>query len=197
MTVSLKQLNNEDEQEGALPSAAPHIIYWGCHDSPLGPLLLGVSDEGVSRLEFASGYGLAYDLGEWKKEWPSTTFIADSSRTAILASKFSHMNPHNLGLGALALYGTAFQLKVWKAMLHIEPGKTMSYSEMAGLVGKPQAARAVALALNNPPPHVVTSSPMKKSPTFQEALHQSETLDDLIAEKNDLLAALSALARSA
>ena len=44
------------------------------------------------------------------------------------------------------LLGTAFQKKVWDALMKIPRGETRSYAELAGALGKPQGARAVARA---------------------------------------------------
>ncbi len=49
----------------------------------------------------------------------------------------------NIGL-PLDIQGTAFQRKVWNALGKIPTGKTISYSELAKIIGKPGAARAVA-----------------------------------------------------
>ena len=46
----------------------------------------------------------------------------------------------------LAPRGTAFQQDVWKAVQAIEPGSTRSYKEIATLVGRPNASRAVGMA---------------------------------------------------
>ncbi|MCB5264992.1 MAG: methylated-DNA--[protein]-cysteine S-methyltransferase [Candidatus Cloacimonetes bacterium] len=60
--------------------------------------------------------------------------------------------------------GTPFQLMVWEELLRIPYGQTISYREMAELIGKPKAARAVGNALGaNPisiliPCHRVISS---------------------------------------
>jgi len=49
------------------------------------------------------------------------------------------------GLGLpLDIRGTAFQRRVWEALRQIPAGKTVSYAEIAGRVGRPGAARAVA-----------------------------------------------------
>lgn len=51
------------------------------------------------------------------------------------------------GLGhelPLDLRGTAFQVRVWRALLDIPPGETASYAEIARRIGAPTAARAVA-----------------------------------------------------
>jgi AraC family transcriptional regulator, regulatory protein of adaptative response / methylated-DNA-[protein]-cysteine methyltransferase len=44
----------------------------------------------------------------------------------------------------LDVRGTAFQRRVWEALRHIPAGKTTTYTEIAGRMGSPRAARAVA-----------------------------------------------------
>ena len=46
----------------------------------------------------------------------------------------------------LAIRGTAFQRRVWKALQQIPPGSTVSYSDIANKIGVPKAIRAVAQA---------------------------------------------------
>jgi O-6-methylguanine DNA methyltransferase len=49
--------------------------------------------------------------------------------------------------------GTEFQQSVWRAMLEIGPGETLSYGEVARAIGKPRALRAVGGACGaNPIP---------------------------------------------
>ena len=47
---------------------------------------------------------------------------------------------------ALAPEGTEFQRRVWKELLRIPHGKTISYGELAMRVGNPKASRAVGAA---------------------------------------------------
>ncbi len=47
--------------------------------------------------------------------------------------------------------GTEFQKKVWKKLLKIPYGKTMSYQEIAEAIGNPNAQRAVGSACNKNP----------------------------------------------
>lgn len=51
----------------------------------------------------------------------------------------------------LRLFGSPFQLKVWKTLYELPP-RLYSYTELAGLVGVPQGVRAVA--------HVVAINPV-------------------------------------
>ena len=46
----------------------------------------------------------------------------------------------------LDLVGTAFQKKVWDALMKIPAGTTRSYAELATQLGQPKSARAVASA---------------------------------------------------
>ena len=56
----------------------------------------------------------------------------------------------------LDLHGTAFQLRVWNALLQIPYGETRSYLQIARAIGSPAAVRAVGAANGaNPIPIVV------------------------------------------
>ena len=46
----------------------------------------------------------------------------------------------------LDIRGTAFQQRVWAALRKIPVGETRTYAELAGAIGVPKAARAVASA---------------------------------------------------
>jgi methylated-DNA-[protein]-cysteine S-methyltransferase len=52
---------------------------------------------------------------------------------------------------SLDLQGTEFQKKVWKALLGIPFGTTVSYADIAKKIGKPKAVRAVGSANNKNP----------------------------------------------
>jgi methylated-DNA-[protein]-cysteine S-methyltransferase len=51
--------------------------------------------------------------------------------------------------------GTPFQTSVWRALRKIRRGKTISYAELAGQIGKPRAVRAVGLANGQNPISIV------------------------------------------
>jgi methylated-DNA-[protein]-cysteine S-methyltransferase len=56
----------------------------------------------------------------------------------------------------LDLQGTNFQKAVWREISKIPYGKVKTYAEIAKLIGKPKAARAVGQALNkNPIPIII------------------------------------------
>jgi methylated-DNA-[protein]-cysteine S-methyltransferase len=51
----------------------------------------------------------------------------------------------------MILNGTKFQIKVWKAISKIPRGQVRSYKELAELIKKPKASRAVANACGKNP----------------------------------------------
>lgn len=55
----------------------------------------------------------------------------------------------------LALKGTEFQLKVWNALKTIPYGETRSYKDIAILINREKAARAVGMANNRNPISII------------------------------------------
>mgnify|MGYP006140828741 CR=1 FL=1 len=51
----------------------------------------------------------------------------------------------------MKLEGTYFQIKVWNAIAKIPRGKVMTYKELAKIIKKPKASRAVANACGKNP----------------------------------------------
>ncbi len=116
--------------------------------SPLGPLLAAATEEGLCMLEFADRKRLpeqAADLTRWFKRpvVPGTNAcIAQAERE--LAEYFAGTRQ---GFEVpLVLKGTEFQERVWRELLRIPYGVTISYEQLATRIGKPTAQRAVGLA---------------------------------------------------
>ena len=59
------------------------------------------------------------------------------------SGQITRMRP---GSVPVELVGTAFQLRVWQALMRIPAGETRSYAELAASLDAPKAARAVASA---------------------------------------------------
>ena len=128
-----------------------HLTF-GLHDFPAGPLLVAVSDEGLCWL----GIGKTAKA-RLNKDWPGATFTEDNKKTAAIAAKIAKIwprDPETLGV-PLVLYGTDFQLKVWKELLKIKSGKTVTYEDIAHKIGKPKASRAVGSAVGKNPVSII------------------------------------------
>ena len=81
-------------------------------------------------------------------DFPAATPLFDAAALApaLAAIHGQLQQPQQTPQLTLSLGGTAFQRLVWQALRGIRPGETVSYSELAARIGRPQAVRAVASA---------------------------------------------------
>ncbi len=82
-----------------------------------------------------------------RAEFPAASVRADhalSEAIAVLVKRIGGEAAANAL--PLDLRGTAFQLRVWKALQEIPSGETRSYSQLAAEMGSPSSTRAVARA---------------------------------------------------
>ena len=107
------------------------VLHWGEGQSDFGAFRFAVSPQGVHALAFVerlSGQGDA-QAADWLPR--------------ILAAINQPWALHHL---PLLPAGTAFQQAVWQAVCAIPPGETRSYQDIAQLLGRSRAARAVGAA---------------------------------------------------
>ncbi|MBI5378816.1 MAG: methylated-DNA--[protein]-cysteine S-methyltransferase [Nitrospirae bacterium] len=110
--------------------------------TPLGMLRLEADGRGLTAMEFcrARQAGGADSPLLLEAEKQLVEYFAGARRAFRLPS---------------APEGTPFQQAVWKALLRIPCGETRSYGEVARMVGRPSAARAVGQACNRNPLGIV------------------------------------------
>jgi AraC family transcriptional regulator of adaptative response/methylated-DNA-[protein]-cysteine methyltransferase len=86
-----------------------------------------------------------HDLQE---RFPRATLIGgDAEFERLVAKVVGFVEAPGLGLDLpLDVRGTAFQQRVWQALLAIPAGETVSYTEVARRIGAPASVRAVAQA---------------------------------------------------
>jgi len=129
-------------------------IRYGFHDSPLGRVIIGVTDRGICRLGFIDSGGETDAISALGKEWPAAQLIADDQSTFDLAEQAFRFapgqNPDNEQPKLFAM-GTNFQIKVWESLMLIPRGDVVSYQDIAGAVGRPKAARAIGSAVSANP----------------------------------------------
>jgi AraC family transcriptional regulator of adaptative response/methylated-DNA-[protein]-cysteine methyltransferase len=123
-------------------------IRYTITDSPLGRLLVGVTDRGVCAV--AVGTADAGLVRELAAEFPDARRSrVDEGADAWLGELIQRVatevqQPGRDRTIPLDLQGTVFQWKVWQALQQIPAGQTCSYTALARAVGKPRAVRAVA-----------------------------------------------------
>jgi AraC family transcriptional regulator of adaptative response/methylated-DNA-[protein]-cysteine methyltransferase len=119
-------------------------IRYGHGDSPFGGCGIATTRRGICALEFGD-----IEPGALRRRWPRATVIADGAGArALLGRIFDDGGPDAL---RLHLKGSNFQFQVWRALLKIAPGQTVSYGQLAAAIGRPGAARAVGQAVGSNP----------------------------------------------
>jgi AraC family transcriptional regulator, regulatory protein of adaptative response / methylated-DNA-[protein]-cysteine methyltransferase len=118
-------------------------LRWGIHSFPVGKILVAMSAEGLCWL------GINCGREALAKNWPGAVLIEDRKSTQKAAAEIAKLWPAKLEKLSIpiVLYGTPFQLKVWKELLKIKSGRLSTYEAVAKSIGKPKAVRAVGSAV--------------------------------------------------
>jgi AraC family transcriptional regulator of adaptative response/methylated-DNA-[protein]-cysteine methyltransferase len=133
-------------------------IHYTIVGSPLGRLLVGATDRGISALYL--GEKDASLESALRKEYPRAEIDSDSARSKNLAGWLGKILAHLRGKEPhlnlpTDVQATAFRRRVWEELKRIPYGATRTYSEVARAIGHPKAIRAVASACAMNPVSVV------------------------------------------
>jgi len=122
-------------------------IRWGWFDSPFDLALVMATDRGICGLAFAAETGAEATMTDMISRWPRAGFVEDplALRDEVDAAFAGR------GEARLHMIGAPFQIKVWEALISIPTGHVTTYSEIAGAIGRPKAARAVGTAVGRNP----------------------------------------------
>jgi methylated-DNA-[protein]-cysteine S-methyltransferase len=132
-------------------------VYCTSFDSKIGHIYIASTDKGVCKISIPK---------ESKKDffdWLSDHFDDDDVVENKSRNKEAIDQLNRYFNGKLAKFsaqvdqiGTTFQLRVWKELMHIPYGTTITYKQLARRVGVPRGFRAVGTANGgNPLPIVV------------------------------------------
>ncbi|MBF8269810.1 MAG: methylated DNA-protein cysteine methyltransferase [Gammaproteobacteria bacterium] len=125
-------------------------ITYGYGQTPFGSCLLGTSARGIVQLSFVDR-DEAETLAGMQGRWPQAELVRnDRAIKPVIDQVFRHQAAPQQSLRAY-VQGTKFQLRVWRALLEIPPGKLLSYGQLATSIGRPSAARAVGTAVGANP----------------------------------------------
>jgi len=123
-------------------------IRYGFTSSPFGLCLIGVTDRGVCWLAYPDENERSEAVEELHENFCSAELREDPAAMARWRDRiFSSPESRFTEPLPVLLTGTNFQLKVWEALLRIPAGGLCSYADLAGLMGRPTATRAVASAV--------------------------------------------------
>src|SRR4051812_13092182 len=121
------------------------IHAWDVYESPFGPLTLHAGPHGLTGLSFP---GRVTSLGEGARDPAALAGAATELEEYFTGARRAFGLP-------LALRGTPFQQRVWAELREIPYGATVSYTELAERVGRPDIVRAVAAAVGRTPVPIV------------------------------------------
>lgn len=128
-------------------------IAFSTGESSLGRLLVATTDHGVCAVK--AGGSDEELVRALQAEFPRATIERSARARRYLAALNRHLSGQEVKF-PLDIRGTDFQMRVWAALTSIPLGETRSYHEVAEMVGKPRAVRAVANACaSNPVPLII------------------------------------------
>jgi methylated-DNA-[protein]-cysteine S-methyltransferase len=119
-------------------------------ETPLGTMLVAASERGIAGVYFVGQKYFPAAASAWVSA-PDHDLLA-RARRAMLDYFGGGTAPFSLPLD---LRGTAFQVRVWTALMEIPYGETTSYGEVSARLGGRTAARAVGAAVGRNPVSII------------------------------------------
>lgn len=133
------------------------FLYYDSFETPLGAMTVLANDEGVCRIDFGHCEDRIASYQSWKKKhFLKGELVYDPQHKYVLQTKDELLQYFDGKRSSFTVplncYGTEFQRKVWRTLLHNVPfGETRSYKEIATSMLTPKAIRAVGGAVNKNP----------------------------------------------
>jgi AraC family transcriptional regulator, regulatory protein of adaptative response / methylated-DNA-[protein]-cysteine methyltransferase len=130
-----------------LARGAGMTLRAGVAASPFGNCLIAASPRGICHLSFFEARTPANAIGELQGAWPLAGIVRDDSQAiAWIEGIFSR----SLAM-EIFVRGTSFQLRIWRALMEVPSGKTVTYGALAAAAGNPHASRATGAAVGANP----------------------------------------------
>jgi methylated-DNA-[protein]-cysteine S-methyltransferase len=126
------------------------MIQYKHMQSPLGGILIAANDQGLC--------GLWFDQQRHHPDTKGWQLVASQTWLDLTAEQIQAYfagTLHEFNIPLSAAWGTGFQQSVWQALQQIPIGSTLSYGELAKIVNKPNAVRAVGAAVGKNPWSIV------------------------------------------
>lgn len=127
-------------------------LTYGVFNSPFGPYVLGTLNGKIALLHFLNEGDEPETI--LTTAWPEVFLLNDPTTIQPVADQIfpsTVLDNHPAKPLSILLRGSAFQLKVWEALLKIPEGRLVSYDQVADAIGQPTASRAVGTAIGSNP----------------------------------------------
>lgn len=139
-------ITSEAMTPGEIQSAGRGLeIGYGVGPSPFGNVFVAWTPRGVCHFAFFDGPAEEPEQ-KLRTAWPGAKFHQDEAHARETLKDIFPQVPSR-GQVHLVLRGSNFQIKVWEALIHTQPGDVLSYGQLAKHIGHPRAHRAVGTAL--------------------------------------------------
>lgn len=125
-------------------------IFYSLAETIFGNILIASTEKGVCHISFVDGMP-EHPEHEVSLRFPAATLEQKTDLHQQQALKMFRDDWSDLDRVKLHLKGTAFQIKVWNALLQIPMGSLRSYLDIAGEIGDRHASRAVGTAIGSNP----------------------------------------------
>jgi len=143
-------LSMEAATPGEIKSGGAGLdIGWGVSESPFGKMFVAMTPKGLCHLSFFDEtHNEALEI--LNHDWPKSNLSRDDRMAVNLSTGiFNPGSPEKQSPLRIHVKGTAFQVKVWKALLEIPDATLTTYGRIAGEIGTPKASRAVGTAVGS------------------------------------------------
>lgn len=130
-----------------------HATAFARIPSPLGPLLLATSEQGLCGLWFEEQKHLPPWLPTKWQDGPSDHPVLRATAEQLEAYFSGEREAFDLPLDLR--HGTEFQCAVWRALVDIPVRASLSYGALARQIGRPTAVRAVGSAVGRNPVGII------------------------------------------
>lgn len=138
-------------------------IRYSIQHSRFGKYLVASTEKGICHLAFFEGSDDAA-IKSIKEEWANAKIILSTDHRQQQIIDFFNRETADPKQIRLHLKGTAFQLKVWNALLHIPGGNVSTYGNLAKHIDQENASRAVGTAIGkNPVSYIIPCHRVIKS----------------------------------
>ncbi len=124
-------------------------INYSFAESLFGQILVASTHKGICYMGFSDDKQIAFS--ELEKRFPKASFIQQTDEIQQNVLQIYTQDWSKINKIKLHLKGTDFQLKVWEALLKIPSGNLATYGNIAKVIQKPKASRAVGTAIGNNP----------------------------------------------
>lgn len=126
-------------------------VVYGIHQTPFGRALIAITDRGITKLDFIDDDDHRQAVRNLGDYWRAADIKRSDNKTSAIIKDIFNRNTGVYKPLSLYVKGTDFQLEVWRTLLSVRPGRVCSYKQLAKMIGKPDAYRAVGGALGANP----------------------------------------------